>query len=282
VVGLDRELMPNLAVQVTYSYGRTTDHIQEPWRGVGPTDYEPLAPATGTLPGTGQAYSIPVFRPIPAAVTAGGSGRFLTNYPDFYTTFNGVEFTVVKRLSNRWMMRWAGSYNNPREFYGTLVNYNGNPTRTDTSPLVQGGQTAPRSAGSGQGDVFMNAKWQMNINGVYQLPWEMEVAGNLFTRQGTAFPYEQRVALGLDGSQRVLVSPEVDTFRFPSLTNLDLRWAKYLRGNRVNSTITVDLFNLTNTNVEINRIRTVGSPAFGRITDNISPRILRFGVRLGF
>jgi len=110
----------------------------------------------------------------------------------------------------------------------------------------------------------------------------MEVAGNLFGRQGTAFPYFRQVSLGLDSSLRVLVSDRVDSVRFPDLWNLDLRWAKNFNPGRLNSQLTVDLFNVTNTNTELNRIRNVASPNFGRITDNISPRIVRFGVRFGF
>jgi hypothetical protein len=37
-----------------------------------------------------------------------------------------------------------------------------------------------------------------------------------------------------------------------------------------------------NANTELNRQRNVLSPAFGQLTQNLSPRILRFGVRFGF
>ncbi len=283
VVGLDRELAPNLGLQVSYNYGRGTNHIATPWRGLTGTDFTPGAPVTGTLP-EGGTYSIPTFLPSPAAIAAGGSGRIYTNFDGYRTTFSGVDLSLVKRMSNRWMARVAASLNDAREHYdmNPPVTDFGNPTRVDTNPLVQGGQTAPRSAGSGAGDVFMNAKWQINANGAYQLPWGMEVAGNLFGRHGTAFPYFRQVSLGLDGSNRVLVTDRVDSVRFPNLWNLDLRWAKNLQPGRLNSQLTVDLFNVTNTNTELNRIRNLASPNFGRITDNISPRILRFGLRFGF
>jgi hypothetical protein len=37
-----------------------------------------------------------------------------------------------------------------------------------------------------------------------------------------------------------------------------------------------------NANTELNRQRNITSSAFGRLTQNLSPRILRFGVRVGF
>jgi hypothetical protein len=197
--------------------------------------------------------------------------------------YHGVEVSVVKRLSDRWMMRGGFSYNNPTEhFDGTPLNFYGNPTPTESSPLVDGGQNAPRSAGSGQGDVFINGKWQISVNGVYQLPWSMEVAGSVFGRQGNPMPIFQSVALGLDGAHRVMVSPRVDTFRYDDIWNTDIRLAKHLRSGRFNMELNADVFNLFNGNAALNRQRNVTNPAFGQLTQNLSPRILRFGMRVGF
>ncbi len=123
-----------------------------------------------------MAYNIPLFQPDAAKVAANGGGRLLTNFDDYATTFNGIELSLTKRMSNRWMARLAGAWNNPQEHYDMAVpvNENGNPTRSDTFPLIDGGQLAPRSAGSGSGDVFINQRWNFNVNGAYQLPWGME------------------------------------------------------------------------------------------------------------
>jgi hypothetical protein len=288
VVGLDRELVANLAVQVSYSWSRTTGFSYTPFRhpnggAMGPEHYTQIGTATGTLPG-GGAYSVPLFAGNTALLDQVGNGRFLTNYDGYASKFNGLEMSVVKRLSNRWMARFAGSWNQATEDYdrATPVNFNGNPTRVDTAPLISGGQFAPRSAGSGAGDVFINGKWQMNMNGVYLLPWDMEIAGNLFGKQGTPFPLQINSALGRDGNHRVLVSPELDTRRLDDVWNLDLRLAKNLAFGRTNSRIEVDLFNVMNGNYAINRIRNIQSLNFDRITQNLSPRILRFGVKIGF
>jgi len=80
----------------------------------------------------------------------------------------------------------------------------------------------------------------------------------------------------------VLVSPEVDTFRFDDIWNLDLRAAKTFQYDRMNLQLVADLFNVMNANTELNRQRNIASPSFGRLTQNLSPRILRFGVRVGF
>jgi hypothetical protein len=230
------------------------------------------------------AYNIPLFIPDAAKVAATGGGRYLTNFDGYSTTFNGIEFALNKRMSDRWQMRLAAAYNNPQEHYDmdVAINPNGNPGRTDTYPLIDGGMWAPRSAGSGSGDVFVNQRWNFNLNGAYQLPWQMEVAGNLFGKQGTPYPYFANAALGREGTVRVLLNSELDSVRFDSLWNLDLRWSKTATFARGNLQFIADLFNVMNSNTEITRERNAASPNFRVLGSNLSPRIVRFGVRVGF
>jgi hypothetical protein len=99
VFGLDRELLPNLAVSVSYTYRKFTRFVTAPRIGMTAADYTPGALLTGKLP-DGSAYSVQTFNPVAAKVTAGGSGRFLTNNDDYYQTFNGIEFSATKRLAS--------------------------------------------------------------------------------------------------------------------------------------------------------------------------------------
>lgn len=283
IVGIDRELIPNLAVSLNYTFGQTTNWDAQPWFGLTSADYAPGATLTGTLPG-GASYNVPTFIPNAALVTANGNSRLQTNYDGYKTVFNGIEAQVTKRMSNRWMARLGFAYNDATEQYDANppVNFQGNPTPRDIEPLIGGGQYAPRSAGSGQGDIFVNARWQMNLNGAYQLPWESEIAANLFGRQGNPLPIFRSAALGRDGSQRVLVSPRLDTFRFDNTWNLDLRWAKRITTAHVGARFEFDLFNVFNSNVELQRERNAASPNFQRLNQILSPRILRVGMRLTF
>lgn len=302
-VGVDRELMPNLAVSVAYSWNRTTRYAYDPWIGVGPGDYEladtattPGGMLTGTIPG-GSSYSAVVYRPIPARVAAGGNGRIRTNFDGYSTRYNGLDFTMTKRLSNRWMARLAASYNNATQHYddGNFVGAFGNPTPNDgfidtlvlgtlvpqANAVVSGGQMYQLSSGSGQGEVFINGKWMLNLNGLYQLPWDMEVAANLYGKQGTPLPPVASASLGLDGSHNVLVLTEIDDVRLDDVWNFDVRFAKNIRFARTNVNLVADLFNVFNNNVELQRNRVIGG-TFNQLNQNLSPRILRFGVRVGF
>ncbi len=80
----------------------------------------------------------------------------------------------------------------------------------------------------------------------------------------------------------MLISPSLDDERYSDLWNLDLRLAKNFKFGRAGAVITADLFNVFNSNTELLRQRNVTSTQFRLLTDNLSPRILRLGVRLNF
>jgi hypothetical protein len=192
--------------------------------------------------------------------------------------------SLVKRLSNRWMARVGGSINMANEYYDQNPPQNnfGNPTPTDTEPLKDGGPFVVRSAASGAGDYFIHAKWQFSANGLYVLPYDVEVGASVFGRQGYPFPVYKQISLGTDGSRRVLVSPELDTIRLENLWNVDVRAARTFRFGSSSFEAIADLFNVFNANTALVRNRNYDSPTFNQISTNLSPRILRLGVRVMF
>ena len=239
---------------------------------------------TGTLP-NGQAYSVPIYSPIRSLVIAGGNGFLETNVPGYKTDYHGIELGLIKRLSNRWMGRVGFSWNNAREHYSEaagMYDTNGNPTPDLTEPLKDGGQFAPQSGGSGSGSIYINAKWQFNANGMVQIPYGLELSGNVFGRQGYPFPLFRQVSLGVDTGTQVLVTPEIDTFRYPNLWNTDLRLAKDFTASRVHLRVIGDLFNVFNANTALVRNNNITSPTFNALAQNLSPRIFRIGAVLGF
>jgi hypothetical protein len=293
VIGMDRELVPNLAVTANYSYTKTTDLFGNftgtitPRNGVGRGDYTPGAGFSGTLP-DGTPYNVATWIPSPTAIAAGNNGFTTTNVPGFSTAYNGLEVGITKRLSNKWMSRVGFSWNDATEHFDDaagMYNTNGNPTPTATEPLKGGGQFAPQSGGSGSGTIYINAKWQFNANAMYQAPWGVEVSANVFGRQGYPRPFTRTgtaAALGADSAITVLLSPEIDAFRYPNLWNTDIRVAKQFTVDRVRIRGIFDLFNVMNANTALVRVSDVTSPTINTLAQNLSPRIARVGIVVGF
>jgi hypothetical protein len=105
----------------------------------------------------------------------------------------------------------------------------------------------------------------------------------VFGRQGYPRPIILRLDAGLDGALRVLATPELDTERYENLWNVDLRLSKNVKlAGRTALVLTADVFNLLNSATELNRTRQANSAVFDRLDEVLSPRVVRFGVRLTF
>ena len=290
VTGVDRELRPNLALQVSYSFTKTTNLFGNltanitPRTGVTLDDYSAGPVLTGTLP-DGTSYSVPTFVASGSRVVAGGLGFLTTTVPGYSTDYHGVEVALVKRLSNRWMGRVGVAYNNAREHFADPAgryDTNGNPTPTITEPLIDSGQFAPQSSASNSsGTVYINAKWQLNANAMYVAPFGIETSANVFGRQGYPFPLFRQQTLGGE-SLSVHVTPAIDYFRYDNVWDTDVRAARAFKLQGVSLRLVGDVFNLFNANTVLVRNNNILSTTFNQIGQNLSPRIVRLGLEVKF
>jgi hypothetical protein len=285
VVGLDRELAPNVALSVAYTWRKATDLTASQllsgsywynWIGVNRSDYRPGTEfCRNGFCATPQVLD-------PAVANAVSGGYLLSNRPDYSRTYNGFELNLVKRLSNNWMGRVAFSLNDWTQHYGPDAILN--PNRYDLDANEDGAAMVTRSAGSGK-IFYQNAKWQVAANGLYLLPAGFEIAGSVFGRQGYPNPIYLTLGTGgLDGNLRILADgTQIDDNRFPNLWNVDLRLAKSIKfGGRSNLTLSAEMFNVLNSSTELKRIGDASASSFGRLDEILAPRIVRFGAKFGF
>jgi hypothetical protein len=301
VVGLDRELAGGLAVGVAYTWRQTDGWWYYPWLAgpctgeptvatcplIGAGDYTPNAPVTA------NGFTAFTYSPDPALVAAGGGGRLTTNHPGYHTTFNGLELTLIRRLSNRWMARVAFSWNDWVDRFERSVprvNYWGNPTAIENDPLVDGGQVAMLAGGgAGKGSFYSSVKWQLYANALVQLPWKLDLSGALFARQGGPYPKSLRLRAGADGTIPALAQDQVDRDRYDDVWDLDLRLGKNVDVRGARLTLSAEWFNAFNAGTVLARYRWPNNAAFtspdptkGRIEQVVSPSILRLGATLSF
>jgi hypothetical protein len=294
ILGFERELMSDFVVGVNGTYRKMNDFIElapEKTPGAGDfytqNDYEFLRTVTGTVANGGPAYSVDVYE-LKDGIDAPTYFAF-RNRPDYSQTYKGLELMATKRMSNRWMMRgsltlsdWVqnvgeNSFSNPTH----LRDSSGNCTNCDGSQVVQGSGT-----GSGaKGGIYINSKWAYNVTGAYQIPViETSFGFNLTGRQGYPIPYIARVRTS-EGPQSVLIDEDIDAHRLPNIMNLDLRLAKDIRLGPVGFTVSADVFNVFNRNTELQRNVANASntgTAQNRISELLSPRVIRLGARLTF
>ena len=291
VLGLDHELVSNLAVGAAFTYRKSKNFTYTPWLasacpvGTGNCKIVPTSAYLKGTPITQRGYTANYYLAPDNLVLGTHQGRYRTNLPDYTRTFKGFEFTLKKRMSHKWMANVAFSYNDWTENYGSVVaDFLGNPTPRETEPLVNGGPVSLASGGSGKASFYSSFKWQGYADALVNLPGGINLSTAVFGRQGGVFPRSRTFnPLGADGGPvRVLAVPTIDAQRYDNLWNVDFRLARSAKFNRVTITPSVELFNALNNDVVLSRARNIGSATLDRVEEVISPRIMRLGVRLSF
>jgi hypothetical protein len=301
LLGFEREIITDFSVGVTGTYRKLDDFVAnyaEKHQGQG--DYYTSADyilnpvnATAVLP-NGQSVSLPWYKLNPSVAIP--VFRVFDNRKGYYQKYEGLELTATKRMSNRWMLRGNFTWQD----WTQHVSDSGivDPTRDRTCTPCNGSQVIIGSgAGSGSfGGVYINSKWNYSLTGAYQIPVvEASIGFNLNGRQGYALPYVVNVTAPRgEGTKRLLVPSSVDSFRNQNVSDLDLRLAKDLRFNRIGLTLSVDAFNVLNSNTILQRdVTRLGSASAStgaftalssanRVTEVLSPRVFRLGARLSF
>ena len=118
-----------------------------------------------------------------------------TNQPDRNRDYNGVEFALTKRYSDRWAANVSFAWNDAIDYWDSLAGIE-DPSNLEN---LNGASYAPESAGSGVDNVFNNAEWLFKSSGQYTTPlWEISLAGSASVTQG--YPFPQQIAITSRGN----------------------------------------------------------------------------------
>jgi hypothetical protein len=300
-IGVDQQLLPELVAGVTYTYRKRTDIIWTPYIGITGADFSlvnsgvPAYDWRGNFLGnSGPLYGLT--NGLPADFTG---GRLLTNRPGYNVRYDGLEFQATKRLSNRWMAHAGFTWTNWKQ-HGT----GGGACQDPTNSVAAAGQTCADgitwyggAANSGAfSNVFINSKWNFNVNGMYQLPLNFNVSANIYGRQGYPIPYYVRESSGDGLPARLVIVGDPNTHRNKNVFETDLRLEKVIPlFQKADLTLSFDAFNMFNSNTPLqmrNRAcngaagpcdyTTTASAQANQITETQAPRVFRFGARLSF
>jgi hypothetical protein len=202
-----------------------------------------------------------------APSTLGKIDNLYANQPSLDSNYKGVDITLTKRMSNRWMA--LGSLTVGRNWgdvYGGTEDLN-NPNY----PYRQGLLSNDRL-------VFFK------MSGAYELGWDLTAAANAQYYSGypeltTVLVTSQTVKL-TQVSQSILVQPS-GTIRQPGATIVDLNLMKRLRFGRYNVSPRVDIFNLFNAAGIQSYIAQLG-PSYGNAITILDGRLIKFGANVNW
>jgi carboxypeptidase family protein len=273
----ERQLFPNIGMRAGYTF-RTDGNSQQSIELARLRSLYTL-PRTFRDPGvdgiTGNADDGPdfIWYDIPGQAPASVTETRMS--PDILATDRAVDFTVTKRMSNRWSLVTSYYFNWDRD--------RGNPQNPNQDRFND--------------ETVTN--WNFKVFGTYQAPWGFVLTPSLRHQSGNTLSRDVN-AQGQTG-QNITGTYEAEAntaYRSPNVTVFDAHIEKRFRfaGQRSISAF-VDAFNINNTNsANIGSVTgTVGRPTvtledgsrvqvqgFLRPTSIVPPRIFRFGTKLTF
>ncbi len=285
--GLDHELFPALRLSMNYTH-RSERNPQATSNPANPYDtFLTTRPDNGRdgVAGTADDTTFQFYNRTSTAVNQ----TFFTNDRSYRQTYDGLEITATKRMSNRWQMLAGYTFAQSR-VEGLSVNINPNTLINVTGPLA--GQNTNFNGQIG------DRPHQFKLTGTYVLPfWDVGLAGNFSSLSGIAITRQVSVAQTVGGTSTVNVEP-LGSFRLPRRTVADLRVFKNVNFGARALEMSVDFNNLSNENTvwdartlsgTIN-LRQNGDPAgtintlpqFGSPAQVYGPRNIRFNVAFRF
>jgi hypothetical protein len=295
IAGLDRDLGHGAVLSVDVTWNRTSgprqferlvlDASAQTARAHTRDDYSVGTRLSGTLP-DGATYDVPVYRLKPNVSYAGGT--LLTN-GDRRQDFVGLTASVHKRLSNGLMLRGWATVN--RWTWDVASGAISDPTPRVAGDFDDGGLVVQDTASLGgvKTSVFLNSRWSFNASGSYRVaasrPWSVDVAADLYGRQGYPIPYFRAVTAAETGDgidRQVRVAPEAATYRNDNVVNANLRVAKEFRFGRTPLVLGLDVFNLFNRTSVLQRQHELGLPVGDHVIEVVSPRVFSINARLRF
>ena len=188
-------------------------------------------------------------------------------------TYKSMDFSVFKRLSNRWQL--LASYSATKIHFPIMNTGAG----TVTGQNVLGGDRNPNAEINTTDNTW---EWTGKLSGVYQFPAQVLVSAQFEHASGRSFARE---VLFRGGRTIPSIAVNVEPFgtrRLPNVNQLDLRLEKDFRlrvGHKVG--VRMNIFNALNTNTVLSLVRRSG-PTFLLPQDIMPPRIAEFSVSYTF
>jgi hypothetical protein len=274
IVGIDREVMPNLGLSVAYIHRRIGRFFVNQRIGLSSADFIAV---TRSYPCgndtcdqasyTATYYTLPFNVPTIIRQTHDRNTR----------SFHGVEVSARKRFTGRWMM--SGSFT-----WNTIVGRFDRETYLDPANAVVVGDPTNFDLVHGHQALVQNARWVAKLSGMYALPWGVNTSAFLNARDG--FPFNRTVLSPVDrggrlGQVSLLVEPWA-TQRLDDMLTLDAKIEKRFAFGRLGVTPSVDVFNLGNANTVLGRQANQSNSNANRVLEVLAPRVVRVGLRMTF
>ena len=277
--GYEKQLWHDLRVGATYYYRTKKNLIGLENTAVSKSDYVPITTLNGNPiinPITNQPLTLYSFQPSNPALYA-AFNYVVTNIPLLNTnSYNGLEITAVKRLSNKWQLLAGLTIQRQKGVYG----------RGFSDEATGDNFTDPNNDINRNNNYLnLDATYVFKVDSTYELPFKIGTSVNF--QHYTGFPLQPTETFNVPNGQGVAVGESIilqpaGIQRLPGVNMLNLRLSRDFNiHERWRLTPTVDFFNVTNAQTVIGEVTTYGSNYLYPYS-TINPFVTRFGLRFTF
>jgi len=288
--GYEKQLWRDLRVGATYYYRTKKNLYGTENSAVSKSDYVPITTLNGSPiinPLTNQPMTLYSFQPTDPT-KYGEFTNLVTNFSQLdNNSYNAVEFTAVKRLSNKWQVLGGFTVQRQKGVYGRGF-----------SDEATGDNFTDPNLDINRNNNYLNldSTYVFKVDSTYELPWKFGTSVNF--QHYTGFPIQPTETFSIPDGNITATHPKPDIFnetvilqpagiqRLPSVNQLNLRLSReFTFGDRWRLTPTVDFFNVTNSQTVISEVTQYTSPGGGSYLKPslaINPYVTRFGLRFIF
>jgi hypothetical protein len=281
--GYEKQLWRDLRVGATYYYRTKKNLFGTENAAVQLSDYVPITTLNGSPiinPITNQPMTLFSFQPANAN-KYGVFNNLVTNFSQLdNNSYNAVEFTAVKRLSNKWQVLGGFTIQRQKGVYG----------RGFSDEATSDNFTDPNNNINRNNNYLnLDSTYVFKVDSTYELPWKFGTSVNF--QHYTGFPIQPTETFNVPDGQGVNLAENIilqpaGIQRLPSVNQLNLRISReFVFGDRWHLTPIVDFFNLTNSQTTISEVTQYTPPTGGfflKPSLAINPFVTRFGLRFTF
>jgi len=208
------------------------------------------------------------------------NASYRTNHSsDAYTEYKALQLVFSKKMADGWMLDASFTYSDWTST--SAMDETFDMTNFD---YFEGGVVAPESGGSGITGIYVNARWQFKLSGLYQLPYGINVTGVFQAREGYVIPYyEQVYRPGLGWTNMYEPDKKFGDDRLPTFWMLNLGIEKSFKVSEFTTvTLFADGYNVTNNAITMKVNSRLGTSTTDEILRVLNPGVFQFGIRVSF
>jgi len=273
-LSIERELMKDLSVDLTYIYKNHinmlgTVETNGQWEQVSYFD-----------PDTGMDYQLWQLTSDPDEVSNLITNPVAGTYDSVpftpKSTYQSLQFKLIKRLSNNWGLQtsYVYSYHTGNFDIGTTRELIFNDFWKDKNETV-----------NSQGHMLGDRTHVFKLHGTAVLPWDIILGTSFSYRSGSRYNNSIRVPGGVIDTYGWSFSyraEERGKFQYPDYVRLDFRLEKQFSFDRYSIGVLLDVFNLFNAKTVTSQENMIQSSLYNKVYNIMDPRRFQLGIRFHF